>query len=275
MKVDSYTHTIKVENEDIFGVTTYGAFVMDGASSLTKCHFTPAFNDVVWMVHWWKTYLMENLDALHRPLQSILAQGIQSFNQDFSQYKPVQSLSKLEQVSSGIAIVRKNGTSLECFVLGDVEISLKNTDKSVKILTDDRIQRLDQQVIKLMNENIDREKSIVFKGFTEEEWTLLKKNRMKMNTDEGYYILSHDIEAVSKGIYEVFPIHSIESCLLFSDGMSLLDQFYSRATLIDEINKRGVKSLVNELRNYENDDQAMVKLKRLKTHDDATAVYIQ
>ena len=45
--------------------------------------------------------------------------------------------------------------------------------------------------------------------------------------------------------------------------------------VIDEIKNRGVKSLVDELRNFENEDTAMQVLKRLKRHDDATAVYIE
>lgn len=275
MKTESYTHSIKRENEDVFGVTDHGAFVMDGASALTKCHFTPADNDVVWMVHWWRRYLMQHLDDKSRSLQEILEKGIEAFNKGFSQFKPIEFLSKLEQVSSGIAIVRLHETFLECFVLGDVEISLKFKDGAVEILTDDCIKHLDDQVIELMNQNKDRTNSCVFKDFTEEEWTLLKKNRMKMNTEDGYYILSHDVGAISKGIYKVYPLEHLENVLLSSDGMSLLDRYYSRAILMDEIKRKGVKALVDKLRELENEDTAMVVLKRLKTHDDATAVYLE
>ena len=275
MKIESYTHSVKVENEDVFGVTEHGVFVMDGASALEECHFTPEVNDVVWLVRWWQSYLMKYLDAMDRSLQDILEQGVKAFNEAFSRYKPVDSLSKLEQVSSGLAVIRFHETFLECFVLGDVEISVKGTDGAVEILTDDRIKPLDEQVIELMTLNKDRVQSCVYKDFTQEELALLKKNRMKMNTEEGYYILSHDVMAISKGIYKVYQLDNLQSCLLSSDGLSLLDRYYTRNSLIDEIKNRGVKSLVDELRNFENEDTAMLVLKRLKSHDDATAIYIE
>lgn len=275
MRIESYTHSVKAANEDVFGVTEHGAFVLDGASALEECHFTPDVNDVVWMVHWWQCYLMKHLDEIDRSLQYILEQGVNAFNEAFSQYRPVESLSKLEQVSSGLAVIRLHETFLECFVLGDVEISVKDKDGAVEILTDDRIKPLDAQVIELMHRNKDRVKSCVYKDFTEEELALLKINRMKMNTDEGYYILSHDGRAISKGIYKVYQLDNLENCLLSSDGISPLDQYYTRNSLIDEIKSRGVKALVDDLRNYENEDAAMLVLKRLKSHDDATAVYIE
>lgn len=274
MNTDSYTHSIKIENEDCFGVTATSAFVMDGASSLSPCKFTKALNDVVWMVQWWQKYLISYLDDLELPLLELLEQGIRNINKEFSQYIPVEKLSKLEQVSAGIAIMRKNKDFMECFVLGDVELSLKRDGQPIEILTDRRIKPLDQQVIQLMVKNKDRLKKRVFKDFTQEELELLRKNRMKMNTDEGYYILSHDERAIGKGIYKKYPLDYWCSCLLSSDGISTLDEYYSRGELMGLIKVKGVKSIIEELRGYESKDEAMVSLKRLKAHDDATAVYI-
>lgn len=275
MIAEAYTHTIKAANEDVYGITRHGAFVMDGASALTDCRFTPAVNDVVWMVNWWKRYLTEHLDELERPLKKIMKKGVSAFNKAFAVYKPPEQLSKLEQVSSSLGIVRKHETHLECFVLGDVEISLKHKDGLIKILTDERIKHLDAQVIQLMNQNRLREKSCVFKDFTLEELSLLKKNRMKMNTDEGYYILSHDVTAISKGIHEVYSCDRLESCLLSSDGLSPLNLFFERSALMDEIKKIGTSALVDKLRAIEAFDEEKRVLQRLKTHDDATAVFLE
>ncbi|MCM1988739.1 hypothetical protein [Oceanirhabdus seepicola] len=275
MKIDSYTHSVKIENEDCFGVTATSAFVMDGASSLSDCHFTPALNDVVWMRNWWQNYLLEHLDDLETPLIKLLEQGVKDINEEFSEYTPVESLSKLEQVSASIAIVRKNKNFMECFVLGDVEISLKREGQSVEVLTDERIKPLDQKVIQFMSKNTNRLNKCVFKGFTEEELALLKKNRMKMNTENGYYILSHDESAIANGIYKRYPLDYWSSCLLASDGVSILDKYYPRSELMELMRTKGVKSLIEVLRGYEGEDEKMVSLRRLKAHDDATAVYIE
>ena len=275
MNIDSYTHSVKIENEDCYGVTDTSAFVMDGASSLSSCHFTPASNDVVWMVKWWQNYLLENLDDLETPLIKLLEQGVKDINQDFSEYTPVEQLSKLEQVSASIGIVRKNKDFMECFVLGDVEISMKREGEPVNILTDKRIKPLDQEVIEFMSKNTNRLNKCVFKGFTEEELTLLKKNRMKMNTENGYYILSHDERAIANGIYKIYPLDYWSSCLLSSDGVSVLDKYYSRIELMELMRTNGVKRLIEVLRGYESEDEEMVSLRRLKAHDDATAVFIE
>ena len=62
MEIDYYTDTVKKSNEDIYGITRFGAFVIDGASALTDKNYTPSGNDLNWMIHWWKQYLEENLD---------------------------------------------------------------------------------------------------------------------------------------------------------------------------------------------------------------------
>jgi hypothetical protein len=275
MITNAGTHTIKKENEDVYGVTRYGAFVMDGASALEQHSFCPAENDVVWMVKWWEQYLKAHLDELERPLQCIIEKGVIAFNEAFSMYKPVELLSQLEKVSASIGIIRMHDKHLECFVLGDVEISLRHKDGKLEIVTDERIKRLDAQVIQLMNQNRNRENECVFKDFTASEWALLKNNRMKINTEDGYYILSHDVKAIKKAIYKVYPLTNLESCLLSSDGISPLDRFYTRLQLMDKIKNIGLLHLFEQLRALERDDKVKVNLQRLKTHDDATAIFLE
>jgi len=220
-------------------------------------------------------YLKAHLDELERSLHDIVEKGVSSFNEAFSMYKPVKLLSQLEKVSASIGIIRMLDKQLECLVLGDVEISIKHKGGQLDILTDERIKHLDAQVIQLMNKNSDREKACVFKGFTSEEWSLLRNNREKMNTEDGYYILSHDVAAIKKAIYRVYPLEKLESCLLSSDGINPLDRFYSRIKLMEEIKKTGVNHLLEKLRNWESTDERKVVLHRLKTHDDATVVFLE
>jgi serine/threonine protein phosphatase PrpC len=275
MKTTAFTHSIKSANEDIYGVTQHGAFIMDGASALVDSNYTSAENDVVWMVHWWHDYLKAHLDHLDLPLHNILEAGVHAFNEAFSTFKPVESLSSLEQVSSALAVVRKVNGRLECFVLGDAEISLKDKTGQVQVITDDSLKHLDAKVIAMMNGNDHRQNFCVFKDFTAEELALLRQHRMQMNTKGGYYILAHDPVAIQNGIYHAVPLDSLESCLLTTDGISPLDRFYQRDELIEAFRARGLEPLVEELRKHEKEDASKVKLQRLKTHDDATVVLIE
>lgn len=275
MKTTAFTHSVKTSNEDIYGVTCHGAFVMDGASALVDASYTPAENDVVWMVHWWHDYLMTHLDQLDKSLHELLEAGVHAFNVAFSAFKPVDSLSSLEQVSSALAVVRTVGTQLECFVLGDAEISLKDKSGAVRIITDDSLKHLDAKVIAMMNGNHHRQNFCVFKDFTAEELALLREHRMLMNTEGGYYILAHDPVAIQNGIYHTVPLDTIDTCLLTTDGISPLDRFYQRGALIEAFRAKGLEPVVEELRRHEKEDAAKVKLQRLKTHDDATVVLIE
>jgi len=274
MKIEFYSDSRKDKNEDIYGVTTYGAFVLDGASSLINTSYTPGGNDVHWMVNWWKSYLEDELDKLDEDIKDILQRGIESFNQEYGRYTHIDRLSSLEQISAGIAVVRNKGDNFECFVLGDVEITIENNDGVVEVITDTSLKYMDKQVIDMISSGEDRESRIVFKGFTEEELELLRKNRMKMNINGGYYILGHSVEAIKKGIYKVYPINQLKRCLLSTDGINPLDTYYTRGRLLDEMSKRGVKGLISELRSFEKMDIDKKKIKRLKTHDDATAVLL-
>ncbi|MFT5871409.1 MAG: hypothetical protein ACI8WT_000327 [Clostridium sp.] len=121
--------------------------------------------------------------------------------------------------------------------------------------------RIFLSIFPLKNKN--RLTECVFKGFTKEEWVLLKKNRMKMNTDDGYYILSHDKCAIANGIYNQYPLEYWSSCLLSSDGISILDKYYPRNELMDLMRTKGVKSLIEELRSYECEDEAMAIADRI------------
>lgn len=275
MRIDYGTNTVKARNEDAFGITNFAAFVMDGASALLSESCTPTGNDIVWMVEWWKKYLIENLDNLNLTIQEILKEGIRNFNNDFSKYRDPKILSKLEQCSSGISIIRKNERTLECFTLGDVEIAVRYKDSKIESITDIKLRNLDDMVIDMICNSKEKKRTCVFKDFTEDELKILKDNRNKMNTDDGYYILSHDIEAVDKGIYKEISIKNVESCLLFSDGFHTLDYFYTKDMLFEKVKKEGVEHTIDELREIENRDLEMKRYKRLKAHDDATGIYIE
>lgn len=275
MVIDFHTNTFKKNNEDIYGVTEKGAFVIDGASALIEKNFIENENDVSWMGKWWKKYLINNLDNTEITIREVLKRGIEAYNEEFSNFANVDDLKGYEKISASIGLTRRSDDFLEIYVLGDVEISLIDDNNKCKTITDTAIEVLDNKVINMMKEGLGkREKNIVFKGFTKKELDLLKKNRNKMNTKDGYYILAHSIEAIDNGIEVKIPIEKVNKCLLATDGIKPLNLKYSRKKLIDLIRFKGVKEIISELREIENSIIKENKIGGLKSHDDVTMVYL-
>lgn len=275
MKIDYITDSYKKYNEDGFGILKNSFWVLDGASALNNCNYTDEENDVFWVVNWWNEYLKENLENYDKTIIEIVEDGVRKLNNEFSKFVDIKTLSKLDRVSSGIAIVRINKDIVECFLLGDVEINLKNKENKFIRLTDNSIEALDKEVMKLMASDEERQKHLIFKGFTERELLLLQKNRCKMNTEDGYYILEHEIDAIKKGIYKEYNINEIDEMLLMTDGYAQMYKVYDLSEVFKESKIKGLKKAVSELREREEADNEMKNYLRLKKHDDVTAILIE
>jgi hypothetical protein len=271
-RIDSITHSLKPYNEDIFGIAGEAFWVLDGASALNQNHLTDHESDVFCVVNWWDRYLRAEINGCDRSIVEILEWGVEKINQDFSRYADVHALSKLDRVSSGIAVSRINQGRLECFVLGDVEINLQLKTQEWIRLTDDSIKALDGKVMELMEIDENREEKLVFKGFTQRELALLQSNRNRMNTEGGYYILEHDKDAIQHGIFRQYAVEEIESILLMTDGFAQLYQRYDLKEIFRLSKEKGLKRIVEKLREHEAADQEKKVYKRLKTHDDVTAI---
>jgi len=274
MRIEYHSDTVKKYNEDIYGLTKRSAFVLDGASALTSKSYTPDKNDVSWMVNWWKVYLNRNIDNTSYTIQSILKKGVREFNREYDKFVDISSLLPHEQLSAGLAIIRKNGNILESYVLGDVEITAEDKSGVCYVITDTALKDFDTEVIELMRRNKQRENELVFKGFTKEELDILIRNRARMNKPGGYFILGHSEDAIDFGIYKELDSTQVNRCLLATDGIVPLSVKYSRENLLDQIRSKGVRNIIKELRGLEEADKDKRTIGRLKTHDDATVVYL-
>lgn len=276
-KIDHVTGTYKIHNEDIYGICDNCYWILDGALSLNKSKYTDGYSDVVWMVQWWHNYLEKKVTQYQKSLITILEEGIEQLNQEFSRFVSIEALSKLDRASAGIALVRVNHEVLECFVLGDVEINIHKKNKEIITLVDSKIEQLDNKVMTMIYNNTRREQEIVLNDYTQEELDLLRKHREKMNTLEGYYVLEHDVNAIKKGIYKEFLLEDVKEILIMSDGFSAIYNKYgafSLQQLFEKCESDGLSSVLNNIRRIETDDPKQKKHKRLRLHDDATAIYV-
>jgi len=272
------THTYKSHNEDRCGVSEYGAWVIDGALPLSHAHHTDAYSDVVWMVTWWNQYLKDHLDDKTRTLRSIMRSGVDEINQAFGRFYDPRQLSKLDCASASIAIVRVNGDRLENMVLGDVEINIGCQNGQVLTLVDETMSTMDDQVINMIFNNPNRQKQIAFNGYTNAELKVLQDNRMTMNAPGGYTVLEHDPRAIENAIYKEYPLTDLKSVLIMSDGYSAVYNKYnlmSQKDLMETCINEGLEGPLNRIRQAEREDLDFKVFKRLRQHDDATALVFQ
>jgi hypothetical protein len=277
MKFYSITDTYKEHNEDIYGRTEHSFWILDGALPLSKAKYTKESSDVVWMVNWWNNYLFHNIDQLDKSIVTILEEGMELLNIEFAQFADINKLSKLDRSSATIAIVRINSGVVENYVLGDTEINIQKNDGKIDTIIDEKIEGFDGQVINMIFNNSDREDNITFNGYTNEELKVLRDNRMKMNSKEGYYILEHDKEGIKHGIYEEYELSKICGILIMSDGYSSIYNKYeqlSQKQLMEVCKNEGLKEVLSKIRKIEENDYDLKIHKRLRLHDDATAIYI-
>ncbi|HKL10263.1 MAG TPA: protein phosphatase 2C domain-containing protein [Clostridia bacterium] len=273
----SITDTCKPNNEDIYGATNNSCWIMDGALPLNRSNFTDESNDVVWMVNWWQNYLKNHMDQFDKSIVTILEEGVAQINHEFSRFANINELGKLDRASAGIAVVRINNGNVESFVLGDVEINIK-TDKGIVTLVDGKVEALDKKVMDMIFDNPNREMEFSFNGYTKEELRVLRENRSKMNSEDGYYILEHDVSAIKNGIYEEYQLDNVKEILMMSDGFSSIHNKYKLLSVEDLLAKsknEGIESILKTIRDIEKSDPGIETYKRLQRHDDATAVYIR
>ena len=61
-------------NEDIVGLSSYGAWVLDGATGLNNKNLVSNESDAKWYVNWWNKYLHENMKR-NDSLKEIIKDG--------------------------------------------------------------------------------------------------------------------------------------------------------------------------------------------------------
>lgn len=275
MKTKAITDTVRPKNEDAYDTTKKSAFVIDGASGLSDNRFMPRGQDVAWMSKWWREYLSPAIDNSEMSIQEILEKGIDEFTIAYGKMTDLSKLKKYELLSASIGITRVCNGMFQAFVLGDVEIVAEMKDGNIEIITDDTVEYLDKEVINLMKSNPNRSLFIENEGFTAKEMEMLIENRSKMNTPEGYYILSVDKEAIEHGKYMEIPVSEIRSCMIATDGVVPLGDRYSKKELIRQMRERTLESIVEELREIEETYINSREVRRLKEHDDISLIYIE
>lgn len=276
--IKSHTNTYKDINEDAIYASENISFIIDGASGLSPKNHIENSRDVVWFVNWWKNYLVNKLSNYRLTIEEILSIGVK---EAFSEYKKLvnnfSEISKFDYPSASIAIVRKSANSFEYFVLGDCTAIFRLNSGELLKIKDDRVTKLDQKVISLIE---TRRNSIVNRDFefTKHESEMLLLNRMKKNEEDGYYVLEFDDKAIYKAISGEISISITKEFILSSDGFSISHESYGiikERELFKALKIEGPNKIIEKIRKLELENDSIKKYPRLKLHDDCSVMHYE
>lgn len=273
---DSICDGSSMINEDVANMNNYGAWILDGATGLNGKNLIDKDSDAKWYVKQWDEYVNKNFHRTDIDLKRIVKEGINVVKDKYYKRVKDKCVKSLDLPSSSIVLTRWIKDTLEYFILGDCTLIIENNNK-LNVIKDDSVTRLDNKVFEAMDE-IMRKEGKTLSEAKKEVNNLIVRNRLLKNTNEGYWILGFDAEAVDRGLYGKIPFSSDTKLLMASDGFSAITDRYNyidMENLIHEAQNKGLDNLCRKLREIEEDDSSGDKYPRFKKNDDASAIYIE
>ena len=263
-------------NEDIVRVCKYGAWILDGSTGLNKKNLISKESDAKWYVSWWDKYLYENINK-DKSLKTIVCEGIENIKQEYLSTLAGIRLEKLDMPSASVAIVKFYKDKVEYFLLGDCTIVINDTNENI-ILKDDGVCKFDNMIFEKMKKLNNNNKSLSVKDKKDILLPYIIENRLKKNSEEGYWILEFDELAVEKSMHDYISINDELKLIISSDGFSCAyDRYniFSVENIIQIVEENGIEYVNDKVRKLEHEDKNGLIFPRFKESDDSSCAYLQ
>lgn len=261
-------------NEDIAFAGKNIGWVLDAATGLTKEKLTSGDSDGAWFVAQWEEYLKRNTDNMDSSLEDIIYNGIHEVKNKFEDEVKEKKILPVQKPSASIAIIRIK-EKIEYLLIGDCTMLVKYKNEEVQKIKDTLLDKLDKKAINEM-EKIRKEKNLSFAEAREEINPMLIKHRCLKNTDDGYWTLEFEEEALKHSLTGTLKIEEVSEILLLSDGFASLFESYNycdEKNIFIENERVGLEKLYLTIREIEERDSDISMFPRFKKGDDASAVY--
>lgn len=192
----------------------------------------------------------------------------------------ISDLPAYAEPSASISIVRfsEDLDVLEYFVLADVVLVLL-VDGHFKMITDYKHRKLDEIAKKELYKYVKQGMSL--QEARTKITPILQKHRALKNTDEGYWVLSFDENAVDHAMVGgILEIKENANVLAMTDGLACAVEDYkifpSYLDLISFLKKhRSFEPVYKLVRVVEEMDSNALLFPRLKKSDDASGVFFE
>ena len=261
-------------NEDIVRVCKYGAWILDGSTGLNKKNLISKESDAKWYVSWWDKYVYENINK-DKSLKTIVCEGIENIKQEYLSTLAGIRLEKLDMPSASVAIVKFYKDKVEYFLLGDCTIVINDINENI-ILKDDGVCKFDNMIFEKMKK-LNKNKSLSVKDKKDILLPYIIENRLKKNSEEGYWILEFDELAVEKSMHDYISINDELKLIISSDGFSCAyDRYniFSVENIIQIVEENGIEYVNDKVRKLEHEDKNGLIFPRFKESDDSSCAYL-
>jgi len=265
--LDELSCSYRDKNEDYIWHDDDTIMLLDGSTNLGLYGDLP---DAQWFVKHFSV-AFEKSKKNSTDISESLKKAIRILSYEFETVTGI-SPEKLSATSSAsLLLISAIGNNVNLFSLGDCSAIIYFKDNSEpKLIRRNDVSVLDNLVLNKMvsiahelNINVcDTLTNTIIQD-------MLKENRKKMNTKDGYWILSFCVEAIDHITQVKFEKEKIDKVLVFSDGFDILTSAF-----LKEIPRKGLKSYYEELLEIEDSDYSFSKYPRFHLHDDTSAILI-
>lgn len=280
MKIDIKEYKLLCEkgsgnyNEDVVGICKKGAWVLDGATGLNNKNLISEESDAKWYVSWWNKYLSENLNK-NKPLKEIVLNGLENIKREYLLKLNGLEIQELDTPSASVVIIKFHKSKLEYFLLGDCTLMFKDLNKNL-LIKDERVCKFDDEIYRKMY-NLNKIESLTIDEKKKILLPFIIENRLKKNSEEGYWILEFNKEAVEKAVHGFIDIENEAKIIMSSDGFSCAwDRYniFNKNEIIEIGQYKGIEYIKNETRKLEDKDKKGLIFPRFKKSDDSSCVYL-
>ncbi len=273
-------------NEDAFGVSGEGAWIIDGATGLAEQVFVagPGESDASWLAGQMNAVFSSLSSASRAPRGfEFFARARMEILDLFTRRARLNPQEISEWPCAATARVYRNGNDVCCESLDDCIVLLRRRDGGVEVFGGDPVHadidaRSVAELLRLRREGILTDQTEIL-GAGSLLMPVIREGRARANAPGGYgsFTLGADLRSELLRTRS-FAIDSLTHVLLMTDGFYALVEDYGQVTdedLFARALSEGLESLTRTLRAAEDSDPRGVRWPRLKKSDDATAVLLR
>lgn len=261
-------------NEDLVVYGDNYVLLLDGATSLAKKAFSEYDSNAKWYVEKISEYIKTHINN-KISVRDLLDGAIDHMNKQFEMLH-LEDTSNLKPSASSI-LIRQLDDMVEMTLIGDCSIVVCYKNGTNELIHDDKLSKLDSQVIQKMI-RIAEENNISVAKARNEVVDDLVINRKKMNASDGYQALGFSKIDFNEVISLVVDTDKIDTIYAFSDGIA---QYYDTLKIVDSVDefvevlkKYTFDEIVTQIKNVQQGDENFNQYPRFKLSDDATIAKI-